>query len=100
MELDELFEIVEDALEGNSYAQLRLGDCFYNGVGVNVDYKNHAKHNVSNMHNINNIHNIYHFSNKGINGSKKNNYQYTDNNFNNNIQKYKRKKRYKKKFFK
>ena len=42
------------------------------------------------MHNINNIHNIYHFSNKGINGSKKNNYQYTDNNFNNNIQKYKR----------
>ena len=59
-------------------------------INVNVDYKNHAKHNVSNMHNINNIHNIYHFSNKGINGSKKNNYQYTDNNFNNNIQKYKR----------
>lgn len=42
MELDELFEIVEDALEGNSYAQLRLGDCFYNGVGVNVDYKKAA----------------------------------------------------------
>ena len=59
-------------------------------INVNVDYKNHAKHNVSNMHNINNIHNIYNFSNKGINGSKKNNYQYTDNNFNNNIQKYKR----------
>ena len=59
-------------------------------INVNVDYKNHAKHNVSNMHNINNIHNIYHFSNKGINGSKKNNYQYTDNNFNNNSQKYKR----------
>ena len=54
-------------------------------INVNVDYNN-----VSNMHNINNIHNIYHFSNKGINGSKKNNYQYTDNNFNNNIQKYKR----------
>ena len=59
-------------------------------INVNVDYKNHAKHNVSNIHNINNIHNIYHFSNKGINGSKKNNYQYTDSNYNNNIQKYKR----------
>jgi TPR repeat protein len=33
---------VEEALEGNSYAQLRLGDCFFNGVGVNVDYQKAA----------------------------------------------------------
>lgn len=42
MELDELFGIVEKALEGESSAQYRLGDCFYNGIGVNVDYQKAA----------------------------------------------------------
>ena len=42
MELDELFGIVEKALEGDSDAQRRLGDCFYNGIGVNVDYQKAA----------------------------------------------------------
>ena len=58
-------------------------------IQINVDYKNRAKHNISNIHNINNIHNIYHFANNGLNGSRKKNYQYTDSNYNN-IQKNKR----------
>lgn len=39
MELDELFGMVEKALEGEPSAQYRLGDCFYNGIGVNVDFQ-------------------------------------------------------------
>lgn len=42
MELDELFAIVEKAQEGDSSAQYRLGDCFYNGIGVNIDYQKAA----------------------------------------------------------
>lgn len=42
MELEELFGIVEKAQEGESSAQYRLGDCFYNGIGVNVDYQKAA----------------------------------------------------------
>ena len=49
-------------------------------IHINVDNKNHIKHNISNIHNINNMHNIYHVSNKIVNDTKKkNNFQFTDN---------------------
>ena len=49
-------------------------------IHINVDNKNHIKHNISNIHNINNMHNIYHVSNKIVNDTKnKNNFRFTDN---------------------